>query len=626
MKNRQGELFPPGDFLRRLWGMLIVLAVLLLLGAMVLPVSAQVDGVILVQPPEITHFPQVDVAFKLPALTEDQVFDLQIAQLTAIENGKMVTVSSVSQERKGVHFTLAIIGGYDLAVRDVNGVSVYEGLSAELQDWAVSRDFDPYDAWSLITHEGATVRNQSSPEEWIAALEAYQPNFRTMMPDFSILETAFSLAQERVVPFGVEKALLLITLPPAPEQIGAINTLAAEAISAGVEVNIWMVGDAYFLTNDQGQSLVNLAARTGGQFFHYDGIDILPDPESYLDSLGSVYHLNYSSAIRQTGDYRLEILADLGDVRFSGESGLFHVEVAPPQPILVSPPAIITRNAKAETAGSLNAYSHGQQAINFLVTFPDGRPRDIVASRLYVNDILRDERLEPPFDELIWDLTGIIETGKYVIQVEVEDTLGLTARTNQMPVQVNLLQLELEKQLSSQQMGWILIALLLFGAMFLFLIWLFRRWWQSKNALRVRAFLSELFSQRDETNNSEAGQMQEILAYLIPAGVIDDGWRASVLPISQDQTVIGSDPDHATLLIKQKTVAGVHAQILYRENNFTVRHLNGNSGTWVNYKRVNHTPVEITTGDLLHFGNASFRFTIGEKQLTPKSEPYEPLL
>jgi len=623
----KGLVTVPCVFLRQGLRIFLVWGIFLSLGFSALSASAQSENSLQVQPPDTADFPLIQLTFKLPA-SSDPSIPLEVGQLRVFEEDWQVSVSDVSQERKGVHFTLAINGGYDLAVRDANGVSVYETLSAALMDWADTRRFDPGDSWSLVTHEGAAVRNQSTPGPWVNALAAYQPNFRTMTPDYSSVKAAFQLTRERVVPFGVDKVLLVLTLPPAPDQIEIVNRMAVEAQSADIRVNIWMVGDAYFLNNDQGQSLVNLASSSGGEFVHIDGSDPLPDPEAYLASLGVVYHISYLSAIRQTGDYRVQIEVDHGGETYSGESGLFHLSVLPPKPILVSPPLSITRQERPETTGSMSVYSHGQQEVKFLVEFPDGRMRDIAASRLYVNDRLADEISEPPFDSLMWDLSQITESGKFVVQVEIEDAFGLTARTNAVPVQVNVIQQEAAEGLTSRQIGWIMVVVLLLGAVVLLLVWAVRRWWQSSIFKEVRASLKTLFSAGEVEKTIQPESKLPVLAYLIPTGVIDEGWRAPAIPIRGTRVSIGQDPESGNLVINENALDGVQAQILIRHGKFTITDLGEEGCTWVNYVRVEKIPVQMKTGDLIHFGNAGFRFTIIEDQISEKPiiEPYEPLL
>jgi hypothetical protein len=68
-----------------------------------------------------------------------------------------------------------------------------------------------------------------------------------------------------------------------------------------------------------------------------------------------------------------------------------------------------------------------------MMAFPDGYPREVIASRFYINGNIVNVNGKPPFDVLTWEISTHIEPGEYVIQAEVEDSLGLSARTRLPP-------------------------------------------------------------------------------------------------------------------------------------------------------------------------------------------------
>ena len=102
-----------------------------------------------------------------------------------------------------------------------------------------------------MTNEGLGIADASEAVSWITALDAYQPNLRQLEPGLTSLQEAIQMLQQAEATFGVDKALLYLTPPPTPDQITGVNTLAEQARQAGIQVNVWMVGEAYYLTNDQ---------------------------------------------------------------------------------------------------------------------------------------------------------------------------------------------------------------------------------------------------------------------------------------------------------------------------------------------------------------------------------------
>jgi len=626
--RRQGHINVPGVLLSL--GVQGLLAIIFLLFSLFAFKStyAQINTNLLIQPPDTTAFPNLTLQFKLLSTSGLPETGLQVDQLSVFENDKPVPVLSLQEEKKGVHFSLVLNGGYDLDRRDVNGDSLYEHLSTVLVGWASSRTFNSEDVWSFVTPEGAVIKNTHAPTAWISAFDAYQPNFRSMEPNLHSLETALQMARDRTVAFGVDKTLLYITLPPPADQIDGLYALAANARTNGIHVNVWMVGDAYYLTNAQGLALMDLADTTQGHFFHVSDIEEISDPEDYLTSLGSLYTLTYQSALRETGNYSLRVEAVVDGEQISGESVPFFITICPPKPILISPPVSVTRQGLSVTAASAGGPPLSQVKLNFMVSFPDGYDRDLSASRLFVDGRLVAEREIPPHDTFVWDLEGYSEPGEHMVQIEVEDSLGLSSRTILTPIQVIIEEPITPSSLSRQQIGWIFSGVVLAGALSLLLFWFVRRWWTNPVSSGVRTFISSFLKNKDSSHKPVASLDRKILAVLIPSGVLEKDWEQSANWIIHPEITIGSDASIADLVIKQPGISGLQSHLIHLDGQFWIKDHGSALGTWVNYQRIGTEPVLILPGDILHFGHTEFRFTMKEQiessHVTIK--PYEPNL
>ena len=624
--RRQGHINVPGVLLSfGMHGLLVIIFLLLILFAFQ-PAFAQTNIKLLVQPPETKAFPNLTLQFKLLNTSGLPETGLQIENMSVFEDDKPVPVLSLQEEKKGVHFSLVLNGGYDLDRRDAEGDSLFEHLSTVLVTWASSRTFYAEDAWSFVTPEGAVIKNTHAPTAWISAFDTYQPNFRAMEPNLHSLETALHMAQDRTVAFGVDKALLYITLPPPADQIDGIYALAANARTNGIHVNVWMVGDAYYLTNAQGLALMDLADTTQGKFSHISGIDEISDPEDYLTSLGSLYTLTYQSALRETGNYPLRVEAVLDGERISGESVPFFITICPPKPILISPPASVTRQALSVTTGSAAGKPLSQVELNFMVSFPDGYDRDLVASRLFVDGRLAAEREIPPHGTFVWDVAGYSEPGEHMVQIEVEDSLGLSSRTILTPIQVIIEGPVTPPRLSQQQFGWIFTRVVLAVALIFLLVWFVRRWWIMPLSSGIRAFISSFLKNEDTEHKTEARLDRNVLAVLTPSGVLENNWEESAYWINHPEVTIGSDSSKADLVIKQPGISGLQSHLIHLDGQFWIKDLGSVLGTWVNYQHIGTEPVLILPGDILHFGHTEFRFTMKEQIESShvNIEPYEP--
>lgn len=612
----QGRKFAPGFYF-----ILIFLFTLLFVKQAVL---AQTSESLIVQPPESSQFPEITVSIKLPSSKSDMISELGLRHLNMYENGEQIQPDSLNWERRGIHFTLAINPGPSLDIYDIAGVSAYDKLRDVLVVWAGTRSSLLDDAWSFIGGEEVLIANSRDRGIWSDALNAYQPNFRSLQPQIASLEEAIELSDTRVVPFGVDKAILYITPAPLPDQIQAINELSNRASLNGIQVNVWMIDEAYFLTNDQGKALIDLAENTGGNLFIFTGSEDLPNPEMYLVDLGYYFTLSYQSRIRETGTNSLVIELNSGDDVISGESAPFFVEVSPPNPILVSPPAVINR---IQSAGETVEFLPSSQAIEFMVEFPDSHHRPITASRLLVDGEVVEEQRDGPLDALSWDLSSITNSGEHTIQVEVEDSLGLSGRTILTPISIEVLIPEVEQRFDLGQIGLVALGILFVISLFIFIPWMVRRYWQTEN---FKTILPAKFVQDHEIKQilpKLKDSQHKVAAKLIPIGWYTEN-SDGIINIIQSQVRIGRDPGKVGVLIDDASVDEIQAMIIHSEEGFWINDLGSTNGSWVNYKKIGRQPVRIHTGDVLYFGMSGFRFVIADDESLQKItiSKYEPLI
>jgi len=625
--NHQGKIIAPGDFISWFLRVTLIWIIVVLMVPSYLPAFGQTETSLDVLAPEIEDFPVVSIQFKLDSKFVPDGTGLQTEQLTVLENEKPAQGLSLAKEYAGVYFILAINGARDLDLRDTFGISVYEKLSDGLIAWAFSRHDNFQDTWSLVNNEGTGIHNLDSPDDWVKALGDYQPNFRTMEPNLTSLETGIRLASERVVPFGVDKTLLYISPPPAAEEINAVNAFMEEARLAGLQVNVWMVGDELFLDNDQGKVLMNLANNTGGQFYRFMGVETLPDLETYLEHLGYTHTLTYDSGIRETGTYPVTLEVSFQEQIIRGESIPFYIEVSPPNPILVSPPVVITREAVIDEADQ-NIWSPNTFEINIMVDFPDDHPREIAVSRLYVDGDIMTQQTAPPFEVLTWNLAELTESGEHTIQVEVEDEWGLSNRSIITPVQIEVVLPEPSPKIPFQQYGLAVVSLVLASAVIVLLIWLARRGWKVPHFKRSKAQLTGYPGSSSGKPSDRLMLGGKIFATLIPLSSTTEDLDQSSLAITQNRVIFGTDPTQADIVLHQPDIAGLHADLYVEHGSFWLRDLGSPLGTWVNYNRVGAEAVQIRAGDIIHFGKSGFRFTmVGTGTLVDVGiSRYEPIL
>jgi len=621
--GRQGQFLASGVFLftRRiaLW-----LAMALLLLMAISPcsgVTAQPAATVAVEMPDLATFPIVEFKFKVLDANNQPLGGFGADQVQVIENGETVPVSDLIEEYSGVHFALAVNGNREMDLRDGSGVSRYEKLSAALMQWARGRTLRGEDAWSIYVNQGALVEYATSAQVWLDGLEDYQPNFRLLEPELTGLQLAIQAMMNEAVDFGVDQAILYITPPLLPEQITALNGLTQQARNQGIRVDVWMVGDSYYLNNDQGGALVALAANTGGEFIQFTGLEGIPNMADLHASLGRVESVTYTSELHETGTFSLGVSVDIGGIIAEGDSQPFNFEVLPPNPMLLSPPVLIERNwGGAEETQTLMPAS---QEIAILVQFPDGHSRSLESSRLRVDGVVVDINTAEPYDTFNWDLSDYEEDGQHFIQVEIEDQLGLVAETVATPVDLRIIKPVIEPGFNWPKAGGIAAGGIA-GVSFLMLAyWLVRRGIK----LNREAHPTAVVEVEDDLKARPLNAADRTpLAYLVPGqsllGLEDPGSIA----IMRGGFVLPDDlPEESPYLLGEGWSA---KQAWFNQQNgrFWLHSVPGPSNVWLNTQPVGMDPIEIRPGDLVYFGEMGFRFTIKTDEPSRKASvgKYEP--
>jgi len=72
------------------------------------------------------------------------------------------------------------------------------------------------------------------------------------------------------------------------------------------------------------------------------------------------------------------------------------------------------------------------------VDFPDGYPRQLKTSRLWVDGQVVIQNTQPPYDFFGWSLKNYRSNGAHTLQVEVEDILGYEGKSISIIIPVTI--------------------------------------------------------------------------------------------------------------------------------------------------------------------------------------------
>jgi len=226
----------------------------------------------------------------------------------------------------------------------------------------------------------------------------------------------------------------------------------------------------------------------------------------------------------------------------------------------------------------------------------------------------------------------------------VEDTLGLSQRSGEVAVAVNIPELKrdfLSKiEISSTTVLWIVAALA--AGLTLLLALLFTRGKRSARPSRrerLDPLTQPLPAGKDRPSRARrsaaapsptrppqpAAPPPAWTARLLPRTEAGQTAPADVILLDQNEISFGSDPQQAMVVIESPSVSPLHARLTRPEPGIYVLADAGSiAGTWVNFAPISTNGARLEHGDLVHFGKAAYRFELAAppEPARPVSTPY----
>lgn len=591
---------------------------------------------------ELKNFPTV--RFYLEARDSQGAFltDVNTDNLKVNENGKLLPLDSLELYEPGIQFTLAVNAAPMLA-NYVAGTRQYDSIKQTLETWVSQFPADTPDDFSFSTNAGMQTVRTSAPQDFISALESYQPDFLSSQSSLISLSQALNLATDPNPNPDMKRAILYVTPLPSTTIQASLPDLASRASDLGVRVFVWLVAPINYDTSAGAESLRQLAETTGGAYFLYSGVEQLPNPETYLSTLRYKYLGTYTSAINQSGIQQISAQITRAGQKITSAGYEFSLNVQSPNPMFLSPPAQIQRSwVEIPTTQELQL-TPDLITIPILVEFPDNYFRQIKQSILYVDGVVVDRNTVEPFDEFNWPLEELTVSGDHTLQVQITDSLGLTSKSTQTVIKV-LVDAEpknfFQEFFSNQRLvifGAVLLSLLVMVFVFI----LARQPRLHPENVRMRKKLYQDPVTQPVYIPQEDGSVIEKLdfetptvpraraAMNAPARLVQlskEGHPVSQNPILLDgkELTIGSDPQQAMCVLKDPSIEGLHARLFSNEKKeFVLADAESTAGTWVNYAPISTKGIRLEHGDLIQIGRISFRFELSglQEALQTKKSP-----
>ena len=589
-------------------------------------VRAQSQAFALIATPDFSKFPTITT--QLDAFDDQGEFvsGLSPTSVTVLENGQKIVPDYVQQLQVPLGMVVAINSGPSLAVRDSLGKSRYEKIAAVISNWAAALPADSQDDLSL-TWNGGIIASHFQPAAWRNRFDSFDPAPRTSKPGLAALSFALDAAQNTQTVPGEKKALLLISGKLETNSLDGLKELTTRAKTAGVRVHVWIVDSKANLTSPGALALQDLADQTGGHYLSFSGGETLPDPEAWLSSLRHIYQFSYTSKIRTAGQQSLSVQVSAAGLTLTTPPVHFELNIQPPNVALLSAPIQIVRQ-NPDRPFDIESFQPRQQEISALIEFPDKYPRKLVRTIFYVDGKKVAENTAEPFDKFTWDLSGYTVGGHHTLEVEADDELGLTRRSAAAPVEVIVVEPPggISGLLLRNGTAVTIALVVLAGAILLVILF-----------LGGRRFVSLAERRRERVRNTDP-VTQPVPVIIEPQGqpranpfpwlrrknitpvayfvkLTADGQPSSGDPIALNnrEMTFGADPTQATIVLDHPSISPLHARLRMNETgNFQLVDQNSVAGTWVNFESISRDGRILKHGDMVHFGQFTYRFVLSK--------------
>jgi len=587
---------------------------------------------------DASKFPQVSALVDVYDANGEFITGVQPDDVTVFEDGWELKASSIKEFNPPVQVVVAINPGPAMAIRDSNAVVRYDRVVEALSIWSQTQPLGSKDDLSLVSLSGSLI-NHANVNDWAVSLNSFKPDLRNSNPNLQTLAIALDTVNAPTPEPGMKRAILFIT--PHMDDANIDNTIAPliqRAVDSKVRVFVWFIDAEDMVITASANAFKQLAQQTDGAFFAFSGKEAFTDPSLYFAPLRHIYEVTYDSALITSGSHTLGFYIRTPQATIPALDKGFDVDVQPPNPIFLSPPLQITRQAPEDDPYNGEVLVPAEQAIQIIVEFPDGHKRALKRTTLYVDGQVVAENTQEPFDTFTWDLSAYNTNMQHQIIVEAEDMLGLKKSSIAIPVALTVIHPPTGTQafVGKYSTYFILGAILFAGLALLFILLRSRvknlpqtRWQKARRANEdpltqpVPAMMDEGIPATKKADSKPlapswmlSNPKSRVLvapAYLIR--LVNGGEPASATPVSliEEEITFGTDPVQCMVVIDDPTIASLHARIKrVNDNEFMLYDHGSVAGTWVNYEPVTREGIRLQHGDRIHFGRLFYRFDLNQ--------------
>ena len=560
------------------------------------------------------NFPEIEVNFKV--LNPVDEIRPNPANATVFEDGKLLKPDTLTKLYSGVHFTLVINPEYSLTLRWGNGQQYYPEFIEAVQSIGPDVEHPDANRFSLYINPDLSTVEIANYDAWVNAIDDYQENQRNMSSSLDSLNLAITALENSSL--SLDSVLVYLTPYLEPSLLPEFFRLVERAAAIDLSMHVWIVMDQGMLGTSYETNLQEALQATGGSLSSFTGSEEIPDPNKYLIGKGTSYRLNYQSQVRESGlvDLAVEVKTDeSGNIRSNPIN--LDIQVEPAQLSFINPPERL--ELLRDNEGTI---SPATLPLEVLIEFPDGYPRGIVSSTLYVNGVRSQTNQVAPYGSFVIDLNALDDQDELRLEVRLEDVLGLQGKTAPQTISLDIFEPESPYTDVWYANPWLWLVLMALAGVIAFVI--FRKP-GVKSGKKPSKEKQTSEAREDKAEHSPAAQTFVALKSFGSLMKLDPDQSPSAEKpqlLVKEVTLIGRDAGLANLVLDDPSLEPLHAEIhFFPDGRIRITDYNSTSGTYVNFKPVTTHGTSLQHADLIHFGSMLFRFNSSTRTQSGLSTP-----
>jgi HAD superfamily hydrolase (TIGR01509 family) len=551
------------------------------------------------------------------------------AQLMLHENGSPVTDISFEKIPAGVDVVFVIDANPDIAgVDDDSGLTRLEKVRESIQRYS-ERYMNPngLDRVSIIVpaEDGQggqyLVQDATSPQEVIAAIDVYQPETLRLTPLNAMVELALERMESEIESNHFHSVLLFTDGRRLSTQL-SYPLLTAQANESNTPVYAAILGAV--ADESEIDNVRRLYEPTQATYVHMPTSSETDRIYEIWQQQGEYLQLIYRSQQRQSG--RNQVNVTLGPVSV-GDS--FEVAIQAPE-VLIQDESLQIQRVGATYDSALTDLQPAVQSITASINWPDGLPRKLREVKLLVNDqpqIQDNPSPDQPVDSIKvhWDISSLGQ-GDFDLVLTVTDELGYQGVSAPLPARITSewpaapttipipqpageneadeIDRKVDMSLPLGRISW-LNQETLAGTAAITLFLGFLIFWRRRDQKTAARKFQQLPPAANLPTEKETDQ-DNLVARLEPL----TAETADAIEITGKNLTIGRDEEVSDIVITHPSLSLLHARIRHQEDDYWLFDEGSAEGTYLDYERLGLAPRPLEDGDVVQFGNISYRFRL----------------